>query len=110
MSNQELILMVIALALSIFLIRSLPVTLFANKTLPIFIQKWLTYIPPAILAALTASEILVKDGELDFSFSNLYLLAALPTFLVAYKTKSLFVTLVFGMACIAIIRLGMNYV
>ncbi len=110
MALQELIILTLGLAATLFFIRVLPVTLFANSNLPLLVQKWLKYIPPSILSALVASEILVRDGAIFFSFSNLYLIAAFPTFLVAIKTKSLFATLIVGMICMMLIRLGINYV
>ncbi len=110
MSTNELLILTFVLAGILFFVRVLPVTLFANSTLPVIIQKWLKYIPPSILSALVVSEILVKDNQIYFSFSNLFLIAAFPTFLVAYKTKSLFMTLIFGMLCMMLIRYGVNYV
>ncbi len=110
MSNQDIISLILLLAGVLLLTRTLPVTLFGNKQLPVIIEKWLKYIPPSILAALVASEIVTKDGNLYFSFSNLYLIVAVPTFLIAYKTKSLFTTLVLGMGIMALLRLGLQYV
>ncbi len=110
MTNIELIILIALLALSMFVIRVFPVTLLANVTMPKIIEKWLKYIPPAILSAMVASEIFTKDSKLFISLSNHYLLVAIPTFLVAIKTKSLFFTLVFGMACMALLRFALPYI
>ncbi len=110
MSNNYLLILTLLIAILMLFIRVTPVTLFAGRELPLFFRKWLSYVPPAILASLTASELLVRNHSLDFSFSNIFLIAAIPTFLIAYYTKSLFVTLTSGILIVALIRYGLNYV
>jgi branched-subunit amino acid transport protein len=43
-------------------------------------------------------------GVSSLSFDNLYFLAAIPTFAVAWKTKSLFGAVVTGIAAVALAR------
>jgi branched-subunit amino acid transport protein len=45
--------------------------------------------------------ILVQEGQLDLGLNNLFLWAALPTFLVAWKTRSLFGSVIVGMIVVA---------
>ncbi len=110
MTHSELTMLIIGMALSMLVIRVTPVTLFAQRELPNIVQKWFKYIPPALLAALVTSEIFTSGGEVHFSFSNLHWIVAIPTCLVAIKTKSLFATIIFGMAFMAFLRLGLAYV
>ncbi len=110
MSNNTILLLTFSIALIMLFIRLSPITLFNNVELPLFIKKCLSYIPPAILSALTISELVVRSNSLDFSITNLFLIASIPTFLIAYFTKSLFLTLTLGMLIVALLRYGVNYV
>ncbi|HHW15038.1 MAG TPA: AzlD domain-containing protein, partial [Firmicutes bacterium] len=76
-----------------------------GRTLPEPVLRWLSFIPVAILAALLAPSLAVVDGRLDLSRHNLYLLAAVPTFLVALvRRKSLFLVALAGMASLVLLR------
>lgn len=85
--------------------RLLPVWLLAGRTLPPLVVSWLRYVPVAVLAAMLAPSLLLVEGRLDLSWSNLYFWVSLPTFAVAWKTRSLFLTVITGMGGIALMRL-----
>lgn len=68
-------------------------------------EAWLKYVPVAVLAALLLPSLLVAEGKINLVWSNLYLWAALPAGFVAWKTKSMFATILVGMAIVAIARL-----
>lgn len=106
MSNLELALCTGGMILGTFLPRVLPMTLLAGRALPESARVWLGFVPAAILAALVAPEIFLVDGRLALSTDNTFLLAAFPSILVAWRTKSLFATLAFGMGAVALLRWG----
>jgi branched-subunit amino acid transport protein len=56
------------------------------------------------LAALLLPSLLIEGDHINFSVNNLYLWAAIPAGLVAWKRKSLFGTVVIGMLVVAIVR------
>jgi branched-subunit amino acid transport protein len=85
--------------------RMLPVWVLGKKNYPEKMVIWLRYIPVAMISALLAPEILRHEQKFDLSWSNHYFWAAIPTFIIAIKTKSLFYTLVGGMMILACIRL-----
>ena len=87
-----------------FLPRLLPVLLLSSKTLPPLVVTWLRFIPVAVLSAMLVPSLVVNDSALDFSSSNLFLWAALPTFLVAWKTRGLFGSVMVGMVVVALGR------
>jgi branched-subunit amino acid transport protein len=87
-----------------FLPRLLPVWLLSSRKLPPLMIAWLRFVPVAVLAAMLLPSLLVSDGQLDFGGSNLFLWAAIPTFLVAGKTRSLFGSVVVGMLVVAAAR------
>ena len=64
-------------------------------------MAWLRYVPVAVLAAMLFPSILVQEGQVDLSLDNLFFWAALPTLLVAWKTRSLFGSVIVGMIMVA---------
>ena len=84
--------------------RVLPVWLFTSKPLPPLVIAWLRYVPVAVLAALLLPALVVTENRLDLSVGNLFLWAAVPTFIVAWKTRSLFGPVIVGMVIVAVVR------
>jgi len=65
--------------------------------MPDRVVRWLSFIPAAVLSALLAPAILIKNGSLSLSLSNTSLLAFIPTLITAYKTKNIFYTVSGGL-------------
>jgi branched-subunit amino acid transport protein len=105
MDQTLIFLTILGMALVTYLPRLLPVWLLATRKLPEAAITWLRYVPAAVLSALLFPAVLVEGGRLNLAWDNLYLLAFLPTLLVAWKTRSLFGSVVVGMAIVAIVRL-----
>ncbi|HEU4964455.1 MAG TPA: AzlD domain-containing protein [Bacilli bacterium] len=107
MDEKMIWLTIVLMALVTLIPRLLPVWVLAGRTLPPLVITWLRYVPVAVLAAMLAPVlVLVEDGQrLDLSWSNLYFWISVPTFLVAWKTRSLFLTVITGMGGIALVRL-----
>lgn len=105
MAETDLLITVLGMALVTYLPRLLPAWLLRGRALPPFIAAWLRYIPAAVLAALLLPSLLVEGGRLNLTWDNLYLWAALPAALAAWKWKSLFGTVLVGMALVALARL-----
>ena len=104
MSDQMVLLTMIGMGLVTYLPRLLPAWLLRGRTLHPFIEAWLKYVPVAVLAALLLPSLLVSDGSLNLTWNNLYVWAAIPAGLVAWKTRSMFATVLVGMAVVAIVR------
>ncbi len=104
MDNTFLALCTLGMSIGVILPRMLPITLLAKRKMPEKIQIWLSYVPVAILASLVAPEIFMQGEKFFFSFDNLFLLAFLPTLLVAYFSKNMFLTLSSGMIFVALLR------
>ena len=106
MDQKTIFLIIAGMAVVTYLPRLLPVWLLSKRELPQVVITWLRYVPSAVLAALLFPSVLSDGSRLDFSFYNLYLLAVLPTLLVAWKTRSLFGAVITGMALVALARLA----
>lgn len=107
---KEQMILIFGMAAVTYLPRVLPLWLLSSKNLHPAFMRWLEMIPPAVLAALLAPSLfLAKDaaGNQAFFIShhNVYLVTSIPAFLVAWKTKSFFGTVVAGMVCLALLRL-----
>ncbi|MDF1515226.1 MAG: AzlD domain-containing protein [Anaerolineae bacterium] len=87
-----------------YLPRLIPVLLFSSRQLPPLVVTWLRYVPAAVLSAMLFPSLFVIHNQVDLSFDNLFLWAAVPTFAVAFKTKSLFGAVVVGMLVVALAR------
>ena len=77
--------------------RAFPLLFLSKADLPKWFDTWLRYIPTTIFGALIFSEIFVKENGLDLALTNIELLVSIATFILAYKMKSLAVTVFFGL-------------
>lgn len=104
--DSRIIILILVLGVTNFLIRFLPAAFLNKITLPKVVEEWLSYVPVATMAAIVMPELLKGDGQIIyFSCHNLNLLSALPTIIVAAKTKSLGYTLATGMGTMAILKM-----
>jgi branched-subunit amino acid transport protein len=95
--------MIIGMSLVNLLPRILPVAILSKFEFPDAVKTWLSYVAPAVLGALTTLSILAPEGSIDISCRNIYIWAFIPTLAVAIKTRSLFYTLLVGIAVMAIL-------
>jgi branched-subunit amino acid transport protein len=103
--DQALIFWTIAgMAVVTYLPRLLPTLFLSGRKLRPLLIAWLRLVPPAVLAAMLAPSLLVREGQVDMGFDNLFFSAALVAFPVAWKSKSLFATVVVGMGLVALGR------
>lgn len=104
MAETTILITLVSMAVVTYLPRLIPAWVLRDKQLPAFLMAWLRYVPVAVLAALLLPSLLIEGDRINFSASNLYLWAAIPAGLVAWKKKSLFGTVVVGMLVVAIVR------
>ncbi len=100
----EVVVVVLGMSIVTFLPRLLPVIILSRMNLPQWFLTWLKYVPVAVLAALLAPLLLIQNGQLAIGWENLALLASLPCFLVAAKTKSLSLTVTIGIIATVVLR------
>ncbi len=104
----DALLLIGGMALVTYVPRALPLLLLSSRTLPPVVIRWLELIPPAVLAALLLPQLLLGKENglpfLDISLGNTFLLAAIPTALTGYFTRSFFGTVAVGMLCVAALR------
>lgn len=97
-NRSEYLLLIASMGLATYIPRYLPLFLFAKRELPRWLIEWLDMIPVAILSALAFSELFLSGSPRHLELIQAKSLAAIPTFFVALKTRSLGWTVISGMA------------
>ena len=109
-TQDTILLTILAMGVVTFLPRLLPLLLLTRKkasssAMPPLVESWLRHVPVAVLAAMLLPSIVMPEDRVHFAPDNLYLWAAIPTLLIAWKTRSLVGSVLAGMATVAIGRL-----
>lgn len=86
--------------------------LFLSPKLPIRIgakiTHFLSFSAPAVLTAIWVPIIFVKDGSVNTSLTNPYLLGATVAIITAYKSQNIYLTLGISITVFALLRLTLN--
>jgi len=98
MEHQTIILLIFGMAMVTYLPRVLPALLLSHRKIPEPASNWLKYVPSAIVGSLLVPSLLLTDGALNLTPSNIFLWSAIPTFIVAFATRSLVITVSVGVA------------
>lgn len=101
MDQETIFLTILGMAAVTYIPRFLPAWMLTNRSLPLMVEKWMRFVPPAVLAALVLPALVIKDARMDIGLGNIFLLAALPTWFVARKTRSLLWPVALGMGLVA---------
>ncbi|WP_297217183.1 AzlD domain-containing protein [uncultured Desulfovibrio sp.] len=103
--NAELLWCIAGCMLVTLIPRIVPVMFLKTEKLPPLLRHWLSFVPVSVMAALLSAQIFFYEDRFNPGPSNLYLVAAIPSLLVAWKTRSFFGTILFAMLFVA----GMRY-
>jgi branched-subunit amino acid transport protein len=101
--NVSILLIIIGSAIVTFIPRVIPFIVIRKIGLPKIVIKWLSFIPICIFTALIVDSFIIQDESL-LSIDWRVLAAIIPTLIVAIWTKSLSVTVIVGVVCMATIR------
>jgi branched-subunit amino acid transport protein len=103
-NDPQIPLIILGMALVTFGIRYPLLAVLGKVPLPEPILRGLKYVPAAVLTAIIVPATVYKDDKLVISYTNDYLIAAIVSVLVAWRTKNLLLTIIFGMATLLIWR------
>ncbi|MEK3735280.1 MULTISPECIES: AzlD domain-containing protein [Paenibacillus] len=101
----HIFLLIVGSAIVTLIPRVLPLMVLNRLRIPEALLRWLDHVPVAVMAALLAQELLLADGKVDPGRNLLEIAAAVPAFLTAFITKSLFATVIVGIITIVVLRL-----
>ncbi|ASZ69438.1 AzlD domain-containing protein [Bacillus cereus] len=96
-------LIILGSAIVTFIPRVVPLMVLSRFELPEWVMRWLNYVPISVIAALIGQEIFIHDGKIASLTSNIEFLAAIPTFFIAIKTRSLMGTVLGGIISIIVL-------
>ena len=87
--DPKLLLLFVGMGAVTYLPRWLPLFFLSTRKLPLWLAVWLDFIPVAVLCALILPDLVVSPAPRHVDFFRRELIVAIPTFLVALKTKSM---------------------
>lgn len=99
----EVLLLILGCMIVTQIPRVLPLLAARRLRLPPIAIAWLGYVPVAVIAALFAGEVVIRDGHLPTTWADPRLFAGLVTLIVAFATRSIMLTVVGGMASYALL-------
>lgn len=91
------VLLIAGMALVTFGVRYPVLALLGRVRLPEPVFRALKYVPPAVLAAIILPALVLPKGTLDLRPTNDYFVAGIITALVAWRTRSVLLTILLGM-------------
>ncbi len=101
---MNLWLTMIAIGMATFAIRFSFIFLFGKIEIPDTVRRALRFVPPAVLTAIIAPELLMPGEAFDLSLGNERLIAGLLAALVAWKTKNIILTILVGMLALYLLQ------
>jgi branched-subunit amino acid transport protein len=102
-SAFEYLLLMAMMAATTFLTRGF-FFLLAGSRMPAWLQHALGYVPAVALAAIVAPDLLVSDGAVSLSWTNIKLIAGVAAIAFFLWTRHVLATLVFGMIVFTVLR------
>ena len=83
-----------------FLTRLSFIALLGRAETPPLLRRALRFVPPAVLSAIIAPELLLRSGHLDVTLGNQRLLAGLLATAIAWRTRNVLLTIGVGMGAL----------
>lgn len=108
MNDTTFILILISAMVVTYIPRMLPLVILSKTKLPTKIERFLDYIPIAILGSILLPTLIYKENTINISFDNEILIAGIITIIVAKFVKRVDVIVVTGILVTIIYRLIMN--
>ncbi|MES2105960.1 MAG: AzlD domain-containing protein [Pseudomonadota bacterium] len=107
MSDAEVWIVIILLAVATFIARSSFWLVGQHINLPKRVQEALRYAPACALAAIILPDIVLTNAEVDLAIGNPRLVAGIAASAFFLVKRNMLMTIFFGMAVYTYIRLGL---
>jgi branched-subunit amino acid transport protein len=101
---------VVGMGAANYVLRATPFVALSKVRLPDWAQRWLSFIPVSVMAALVAGEVVRPGGAWIVPWHNAYLLAAFGTALVYMRFRSLMGATLAGLALFLVLRWALGFV
>ncbi len=104
MESEEIYLTIVAAGACTAACRLIPVLIFSQHDFGDKTKHFLQLAPIAILCAMMAPEIFLVQNKLRLDFENKFFWVAIPSIIIAAKTKNISYTVLSSMALLALWR------
>lgn len=105
MTDQHMLIIIILCGIVTILVRVIPFMMISLVNLPDVIIQWLSFIPITLFTALVLDGIIQQhEGSVGYTLNVPFIIALIPTVLLAIYTRSLTWTILGGIAFIALLR------
>jgi branched chain amino acid efflux pump len=104
LDHTEILLTLVGMGIVTYLTRMFFLISKKDEGMPKFVVRSLKFVPVAVLSAIVAPLILAPEGRLTLTYDSPYFIAGFVTFVIAYLSKNLIVTVFGGMAVILIVK------
>ena len=103
-ANWNLWLTILACGVVTFLIRLSFIAIHGRVSMPRWFTLALTFVPVAVLSAITLPEILIQNEAMNLSLWNPKLWAGILAVLVAWRTRNVLLTIAVGMGTLWVLQ------
>ena len=105
MTDQHMLIIIILCGIVTILVRVIPFMMISRVNLPDVIIQWLSFIPITLFTALVLDGIIQQhEGSVGYTLNVPFIIALIPTVLLAIYTRSLTWTILGGSELIAQLR------
>lgn len=105
-TDLHTLILIILCGVVTLLVRIIPFVMISRVNLPEIVIKWLSFIPITLFTALIIDGVIQQHHHtLGYTLNLAYIIAIIPTVLLAILTRSLTVTIIGGIITIACLRL-----
>lgn len=104
MSTTAIWAVIVGMAVANFVVRFVPIALVSRVELPKPVERWLSYVPIAVMGALVAGSVVRPGGSFVVPWANPWLLASGVTALAYLRTRSFLGATVIGMFSFVVLR------
>lgn len=105
MTDQHMLIIIILCGIVTILVRVIPFMMISRVNLPDVIIQWLSFIPITLFTALVLDGIIQQhERSVGYILNVPFIIALIPTVLLAIYTRSLTWTILGGIAFIALLR------
>ena len=105
MTDQHMLIIIILCGIVTILVRVIPFMMISRVNLPDVLIRWLSFIPITLFTALVLDGLIQQhDGSVGYTLNVPFIIALIPTILLAIYTRNLTWTILGGIAFIALLR------
>lgn len=96
LSDMKIWILIIGMGIVTYLPRMMPLLIFSKKNIPPWLESWFKFIPVGIFSALVFPNIFIRNQMFSMTINNIELISSILVFAIAFKTRSLGLSVIVG--------------